>query len=90
LPSDPSYVLSGTCTRKPTLLIIAAAFSQLPILQWLLQQGANPNIADVPFIFREFFLVSSSFFASHLVSCNCNDVLFIWPHSKATSTLSAP
>jgi hypothetical protein len=45
--SNLRYVLNSTCSRKPSLLVIAAAFSQLQILQWLLQQGADPNICDV-------------------------------------------
>ncbi|EAY01306.1 ankyrin repeat protein, putative [Trichomonas vaginalis G3] len=43
---DDIYVLDGRCTRKPTLLIIAASFSQTQILEYLLSKGANPNIAD--------------------------------------------
>ena len=44
-----SYVLNGACSRKPTLLIVAASFSQFAILQFLLQKGANPNLSDVLF-----------------------------------------
>lgn len=41
------YVLNGACTRKPSLLILAAAFGQLEIVEYLLGQGANPNVCDV-------------------------------------------
>jgi hypothetical protein len=40
------YVLNGICTRKPPLVSIAAGFSQLEILQYLLSQSANPNVPD--------------------------------------------
>jgi hypothetical protein len=82
--SDSSYVLSATCTRKPTLLIIAAAFSQLTILQWLLQQGANPNVCDVRLYFTKFFLNFPSSSFSDFVSCFCSDIPSTLLRSRAT------
>lgn len=56
------YVLNGCpSTRKPPLLVVAAAFSQLDIVKYLLMNGANPNICDVCLFLTE------SFYFSHRV-----------------------
>ena len=40
-------LLHGICTRKPPLLLVAAAFGDLDIVKYLLSQGANPNVCDI-------------------------------------------
>ena len=40
-------LLNGNCTRKPPLLLVAAAFGDLDIVQYLISQGANPNVCDI-------------------------------------------
>lgn len=52
--------MNGACTRKPTMVIIAAAFSQLHILHWLLEGGADPNISDVLIAFSKFIFNQQS------------------------------